>query len=397
MKKIGIIFRKELKDTLRDRRTLFFMIVFPILIIPLIIGGIPKIMVSMMEKKMTERITIAIIGEENSPELMDMFGMADSINVTFNVEIDSIEQSIRKKDIDGALIIPDRFSEMVNSMETAQITMVYISSDDLEATKKRMESVINKYRESKIDQRLDRLKLHSKTLEPVKINHRNIASEKEMIGKLAGGWLPYMFILYCFMGAMYPALDLGAGEKERGTIETLLTSPAGRMEILLGKLGVISLSGFLSAISGIIGLFVGLQFMTELPIEIITTMKSIIEIKTIALILSLIVPVSIFFSAVLLSISFYAKSFKEAQSLVTPINILILFPALIGLIPGVELTWKTALIPIVNISLVTKEIIAETVSSALLLEVYGSMIILAVVGLFFTRWWFNREEIIFRG
>ena len=397
MKKIGIIFRKELKDTLRDRRTLFFMIVFPILIIPLIIGGIPKIMVSMMEKKMTERITIAIIGEENSPELMDMFGMADSINVTFNVEIDSIEQSIRKKDIDGALIIPDRFSEMVNSMETAQITMVYISSDDLEATKKRMESVINKYRESKIDQRLDRLKLHSKTLEPVKINHRNIASEKEMIGKLAGGWLPYMFILYCFMGAMYPALDLGAGEKERGTIETLLTSPAGRMEILLGKLGVISLSGFLSAISGIIGLFVGLQFMTELPIEIITTMKSIIEIKTIALILSLIVPVSIFFSAVLLSISFYAKSFKEAQSLVAPINILILFPALIGLIPGVELTWKTALIPIVNISLVTKEIIAETVSSALLLEVYGSMIILAVVGLFFTRWWFNREEVIFRG
>ena len=397
MKKIGIIFRKELKDTLRDRRTLFFMIVFPILIIPLIIGGIPKIMVSMMEKKMTERINIAILGEENNLKLVEMFGMADSIDVIFNMEIDSIEQSIRNKDIDGAIIIPDGFSEMVNSMKTAQITIVYISSDDLEAAKKRMESVINKYRESKISQRLEMLEIQSEILEPVKINHRNIASEKEMIGKLAGGWLPYMFILYCFMGAMYPALDLGAGEKERGTIETLLISPAGRLEILLGKFCVISLSGFLSAISGIIGLLVGLQFMTELPMEIITTMKSIIEIKTIALILSLIVPVSIFFSAVLLSISFYAKSFKEAQSLVTPINILILFPALIGLIPGVELTWKTALIPIVNIALVTKEIIAETVSSFLLLEVYGSMIILAVVGLFFTRWWFNREEVIFRG
>ena len=397
MKKIGIIFRKELKDTLRDRRTLFFMIVFPILIIPLIVGGIPKIMVSMMEKKMTERINIAIIGEENNLELVEIFGMADSIDVIFNMERDSIEQSIRNKDIDGAVIIPDGFSEMVNSMKTAQITIVYISSDDLEAAKKRMESVINKYRESKISQRLEMLEIQSEILEPVKINHRNIASEKEMIGKLAGGWLPYMFTLYCFMGAMYPALHLGAGEKERGTIETLLISPAGRLEILLGKFCVISLSGFLSAISGIIGLLVGLQFMTELPMEIITTMKSIIEIKTIALILSLIVPVSIFFSAVLLSISFYAKSFKEAQSLVTPINILILFPALIGLIPGVELTWKTALIPIVNISLVTKEIIAETVSSVLLLEVYGSMIILAIVGLFFTRWWFNREEVIFRG
>ena len=397
MKKIGIIFRKELKDTLRDRRTLFFMIVFPILIIPLIIGGLPKIMISMMEKKMTERITIAVIGERESPELMEMFRLADSIDVIFNVEKDSIERSIREKEIDGAVIIPDGFREMVNSMETGQITMVYISSDDLDASRKRMESVIKRFSETKTNQRLERLGIHSATLEPVRINHRNIASEKEMIGKLAGGWLPYMFILYCFMGAMYPALDLGAGEKERGTIETLLTSPAGRMEILLGKFGVISLSGFLSAISGIIGLFVGLQFMTELPLEIITTMRSIIEVKTIALILSLIVPVSIFFSAILLSISFYAKSFKEAQSLVTPINILILFPALIGLIPGVELNWKTALIPIVNISLVTKEIIAETVSGVLLLEVYGSMIILAVVGLFFTRWWFNREEVIFRG
>ena len=397
MKKIGIIFRKELKDTLRDRRTLFFMIVFPILIIPLIIGGLPKIMISMMEKKMTERITIAVIGERESPELMEMFRLADSIDVIFNVEKDSIERSIREKEIDGAVIIPDGFREMVNSMETGQITMVYISSDDLDASRKRMESVIKRFSETKTNQRLERLGIHSATLEPVRINHRNIASEKEMIGKLAGGWLPYMFILYCFMEAMYPALDLGAGEKERGTIETLLTSPAGRMEILLGKFGVISLSGFLSAISGIIGLFVGLQFMTELPLEIITTMRSIIEVKTIALILSLIVPVSIFFSAILLSISFYAKSFKEAQSLVTPINILILFPALIGLIPGVELNWKTALIPIVNIALVTKEIIAETVSGVLLLEVYGSMIILAVVGLFFTRWWFNREEVIFRG
>ena len=397
MKRIGIIFRKELKDTLRDRRTLFFMIVFPILIIPLIIGGLPKIMISMMEKKMTERITIAVIGERESPELMEMFRLADSIDVIFNVEKDSIERSIREKEIDGAVIIPDGFREMVNSMETGQITMVYISSDDLDASRKRMESVIKRFSETKTNQRLERLGIHSATLEPVRTNHRNIASEKEMIGKLAGGWLPYMFILYCFMGAMYPALDLGAGEKERGTIETLLTSPAGRMEILLGKFGVISLSGFLSAISGIIGLFVGLQFMTELPLEIITTMRSIIEVKTIALILSLIVPVSIFFSAILLSISFYAKSFKEAQSLVTPINILILFPALIGLIPGVELNWKTALIPIVNIALVTKEIIAETVSGVLLLEVYGSMIILAVVGLFFTRWWFNREEVIFRG
>ena len=205
-----------------------------------------------------------------------------------------------------------------------------------------------------------------------------------------------MFILYCFMGAMYPALDLGAGEKERGTIETLLTSPAGRIEILLGKFGVISLFGFISALFGILGLLVGLQVMTDIPTEIIETAKSIIQMKTIFLILLLIVPVSILFSAVLLSISFYAKSFKEAQSLVTPINILIILPAMVGMIPGIELNWKTALIPIINISLISKDILAGTVSTDLFFEVFVSMIFLAAIGLVFTRWWFNREEVIFR-
>ena len=396
MTRIGIIFRKELKDMLRDRRTIFFMIVFPILIIPLLIGGIPKLMTGIMKEKMTEKISIAIIGKENSPDLMSVFAEVDSIDLVFNVEEDSIETKIRQKEIDGALRIPTHFNETIKSLKTAQLTMVYLSTGDFEAIKKRLERAVNIFVNDKRTERLVQLNVNPNQLEPVHIVHQNIASDKEQIGKIAGGWLPYMFILYCFMGAMYPALDLGAGEKERGTIETLLTSPAGRMEILLGKFGVISLFGFLSAISGILGLVVGLQFITDIPAEIIETAKSIIQLKTITLILLLIVPVSILFSAVLLSISIYAKSFKEAQSLVAPINILIIVPAMIGIIPGIELNWKTAMIPIVNISLISKDILAETVTTGLLFVVFSSMIFLAVIGLIFTHWWFNREEVIFR-
>ncbi len=396
MRRVGIIFRKELKDMLRDRRTIFFMIVFPILIIPLLIGGIPKIMTGIMKEKMTEEITIAIIGRENSPELMSVIVAVDSIDLVFHIEEDSIETFIRNKEIDGALKIPENFTEKINSMETAQLAIIYLSTGDFEAVKKRLERAVNIFIDGKRTERMKQLGVNLNQLEPVQIAHQNIASDKEQIGKIAGGWLPYMFILYCFMGAMYPALDLGAGEKERGTIETLLSSPAGRMEILLGKYGVISLFGFLSAISGVLGLIVGLQFITDIPAEIIETAKSIIQVKTIALILLLIVPVSILFSAILLSISIYAKSFKEAQSLVTPINILIIVPAMVGMIPGIELNWKTALFPIVNISLISKDILAGTVSAGLLLEVFGSMIFLAVIGLIFTRWWFNREEVIFR-
>ena len=397
MKRIGIIFRKELKDMLRDRRTLFFMIVFPIIIIPLLVGGIPKVMTSIMKEKMTEEISIAVIGKEHSPELVSVISLADSINLVLNIEEDSVETFIRNKDIDGAIKIPEEFMDKIESFGTTELTMIYLSSGDFEAVKKRLEIVVNIFIDEKRIERMERLGVQPQHLEPVIIFHKNIASDQEQMGKAAGGWLPYMFILYCFMGAMYPALDLGAGEKERGTIETLLASPAGRMEILMGKFGVIALFGFLSAISGVLGLIVGLQFITDIPAEIIETAKEIIQVKTIASILLLIVPVTVLFSAVLLSFSFYAKSFKEAQSLVTPVNFLIIVPAMVGMIPGIELNWKTALIPIVNISLISKDILAGTVMVSLLLEVFGSMILLAVVSLIFTRWWFNREEVIFRG
>ena len=87
MRRIGIIFRKELKDMLRDRRTIFFMIVFPILIIPLLIGGIPKIMTGIMKEKMTEEISIAIIGKENSPDLMSVIAGVDSIELVFQLDV----------------------------------------------------------------------------------------------------------------------------------------------------------------------------------------------------------------------------------------------------------------------------------------------------------------------
>lgn len=382
---------------LRDRRTLFFMIVFPIIIIPLLIGGIPKVMTGIMKEKMTEEISIAVIGSEYSPELISIISSADSINLVFNLEEDSLEVFIRNKEIDGAIKIPKEFTDTIESFGTAELYMIYLSSGDFEAVKKRLEIAVNMFINEKRAERMERLGVQPQDLEPVIISHKNIATDQEQIGKAAGGWLPYMFILYCFMGAMYPALDLGAGEKERGTIETLLASPAGRMEILMGKFGVISLFGFLSAISGVLGLIVGLQFITDIPAEIVETAKEIIQVKTIALIILMIVPVSVLFSAVLLSFSFYAKSFKEAQSLVTPINFLIIVPAMVGMIPGIELNWKTALIPIVNISLISKDILAGTVSLGMLLEVFSSMILLAIVSLVFTRWWFNREEVIFRG
>jgi sodium transport system permease protein len=110
----------------------------------------------------------------------------------------------------------------------------------------------------------------------------------------------------------------------------------------------------------------------------------------------MLIPLTIFFAGVLIPISIYAKSFKEAQSIITPINILVIVPAIVGMLPGVELSIQTAAIPIVNIALATKEIIAGTIDYGLLTVVYGSLIIIALAGALFSARYFSQENNILR-
>ena len=116
----------------------------------------------------------------------------------------------------------------------------------------------------------------------------------------------------------------------------------------------------------------------------------------VALILTLIIPIAVFFSAAILTLSIYARSFKEAQSIVTPLNIVIIIPAAIGMMPGMELNTITALVPILNVSLATKEMLSGSTDWFLLTEVYVSLFVLAGLSLWFCVKWFNREDIIFR-
>jgi sodium transport system permease protein len=224
-----------------------------------------------------------------------------------------------------------------------------------------------------------------------------VASPKERFGKTVGGMVPYFFVIFCFMGAMYPAIDLAAGEKERGTMETLLTAPVSRFQILLGKFAVVVLTGILSAAVSMLGIYVAVLQVKEIPPELLAMIMGILDVQTIVLVLSLLLPLTVFFAAFLLSLSIFAKSYKEAQSLISPLTFVVILPMMVGLMPGIELDPVTALIPVLNVSLATKEIIAGTIKPLLLAEVYISLVALASVSLWGCAKWFEREETIFRG
>lgn len=396
MRTIATVFRKELIDTVRDRRTIMFMIVIPMLLFPVLF----KIMFSVQEKQMKKaeekKLKVVCIDRDNAAGLVEILRGRDDLTLEAAIPLDSVSTFIGEERLDGAFVVDGDFDEDVADLEPGRIDLYYKSTDDQRIIRNRLTGIVDEFEEKILDERFQRLDLDKDVVEGVDLKQHNVASMKEQFGKQVGGFLPYIFILFCFMGAMYPAIDLGAGEKERGTLETLLTAPVNRFHILLGKFGVVVLTGIVSAVVSMVGLYVGLRQSKELPPEIFDTIVKILGADTILTIFSLLLPLTVFFAGVLLSVSLSAKSFKEAQSLITPLNLAVIVPAAVGMVPGISMNFKTALIPVLNVSLATKEIIAGTMTTANLVFVYLSLTAYAIISLWGSVLWFKRESTIFR-
>ncbi len=390
------IFKKELIDTLRDRRTIIAMVVVPLLIFPLIIGVTTKISISQSQKAQAKTLRVALIGNADARFKERLAARAD-IHLIANVPEDSARSFIQTDRLDAAFVFMEDFAQQLQNLRAGEIKFYFKSTDDENITKRRLQEIVEKFEEQLLSERFRQLRLDESAIDAVQLTEIDIASVKEKLGKTIGGFLPYIFVIFCFLGSMYPAIDLAAGEKERGTIETLLTAPVSGLEILLGKFGVVVLTGIGSALISIAGLYVGIRQAGEIPPEILDVILGILEVKSILMLLSLLLPLTIFFAGLLLTLSIFAKTFKEAQSIITPVNIIVILPVAIGLIPGITLNTTTAMIPILNVSLATKEIIAGTIETGLLIEVYVSLIILAGLSLLVSSKLFLREDVIFRG
>lgn len=397
MSHFATIFRKEFTDTLRDRRTLFVMVIFPLLLIPLLLFVVTKVQTSSMKKAEVRVIRVGLVTNGNASGLAQRLMDGQGFRLTENVPADSAEALIKDDSLDAIIVVSPNFDAEVELLHAGTISLYYKSSEDYDIVRRRLRTILNEFEHSLTIARFKKLNLNENMVNTIQVNEHDVASAKERIGKTIGGMVPYFFVLFCFMGSMYPAIDLAAGEKERGTMETLLTAPVSRFQILIGKFAVVVLTGLLSAAISMLGIYVAVQQVKEIPPELLSTIMGFLDVQTILLVLSLLLPLTVFFAAFLLSLSIFAKSYKEAQSLISPLTIVVIVPVMIGMMPGTELDSVTAMIPVLNVSLATKEILAGTIKPLLLAEVYVTLVALASVSLWGCAKWFEREETIFRG
>lgn len=396
MRVIVTVFKKEMIDTLRDRRALILMIVLPLLLFPTIFKVMVTVEKRQAAKASAKALRVACINNGNATRFVSMLKERTDITIVPVASSDSVTSLIKADSLDGAFVFGSSFDDNVAEMKPGEIDFYYKTTGASEIVENRLRATVDRFEKELLDERFKRLELDPTIVEPVKLEPHNVASVQERVGNNLGGILPYMFILFCFLGAMYPAIDLGAGEKERGTLETLLTAPVNRLHLLLGKFGVVVASGLLSATVSLFGLLVAVKQSHDLPPGFMDVLMRILGWHSVLLLASLLVPLTIFFAGILLSVSLTARSFKEAQSMISPLNIAVIVPAAIGLAPGMTLNYKMALVPILNVSLATKAILAGTIQAPQLAIVYISLIAFALLSLWGATWWFSRESTIFR-
>lgn len=389
------VFIKEIKATLRDRRSLLIMLVVPFALFPLLLSLVAGASVSQKSQALQQTLTVAIEANDNAASLVALLENRADLVVRQDIPPMYFRRLVRSDSIDVALIIDKSFDETIQAGKTGRIDLFYNATRD-DAIVSRVQQSLANWKDQVLAQRLDTAGLDQAYIKPLDVQRTNVYSQKESMGKLAGGILPYMFVLFCLLGAMYPAIDLFAGEKERGSIETILTAPISRVELLLGKVAVIVVSGLVSGGLTILGLYLAITFNPNLPLELRTVVKQFLAFRPMLLVLLMMIPLTFFFAGLLVAASIYARSFKEALSYIQPMTILVFVPLIFGFMPSTELNIVTALIPVLNVALATKDVIAGTIEPLYFILTIVSLLLLALASLAFGLQWFKSEKNILR-
>lgn len=349
LRSIKLIYLKEILDLLRDRRTIISMLVFPLLVMPLIFLGLNYFLSRSINRAQDKQFDLALKQETG------LEGITTSLEQAgFKVRpSDNPRRTVENKETE--------FGVDVSGEANSPAVRIYADQSQLEATvaSGRIEAALNKLKEARVKNELQRAGVPERILTPFTVEKVNTAPPQKMSGMFIGAMIGYMFVMFMLMGAMYPAIDMTAGEKERRTMEMLLSAPAARVEIVLGKILVAITASFMTSVLTIISFRVSSlfgmkairsgrqpQFMMEIPLDA----------KTFALIFVSIIPMAILSATLMIAIATMAKSYKEAQSYLTPLLLVAVIPAMVSLVPGVKLNAGMALIPIVNFSQLIKEL-----------------------------------------
>jgi len=391
---IACIFKKEMTDILRDKKTLFMMIILPIIMYPVLILIFSQVMMMSISSMEQKELVIAFNIKPNQVLLSKIENGKKDEGKLKIIQVKDYKKALENREIVAYVEVQDK--------EPTAEYKIYINSsvDDSNTATNRLEKVLEEYKKELVQGNVKAVGLNPKEiLEPITYETINTAKDEEMAGYLLGQILPFILIIGVLLGAIYPAIDVMAGEKERGTLETLLTMPISNLELIMGKYLAVSISAIVTALLNILSITLTLAFLvvsTDVSKELGMVNINIAELAFPLLItLICICLFAMVVSAISMCVCSLAKNFKEAQNYITPIMFGVMIPSYASMIPNVELNSFTAAIPVVNISLLIKSVLTFRYDMVAISVVLVTNIAFVMLSVLLLSKMFNSEEILF--
>lgn len=400
---------KELLSTWRDRRTLRSTILLPLVMIPLFSVGFPLLLARAFGGQQSASQTVGVVGLAALPpelrvaltrDVRDAKGAVTTAGLKL-VDVADPLAAVRAGDVDAALRLTRRGEGRFEAQVFSNASNQRVQAGAAE----KVRAGLRAYNDALVARGLRGLGVDESFLRPVAVADVNTAEPRERAGGPLAFIVPYFLMQFILSGAMGPAIDSTAGEKERGTLEALLVSPVRRLEVVIGKLLATTVFAVATAFFGVIGfslagplarLVAGGADTTD---TFATALGGTLNAGPGDLALLLLVAISSAFllSALVLAISVYARSFREAQTYLTPVAILLIVPLFV--LQFADFIAKTPglyALPLIGGALAILDVVKGTVQTGdALLAVASNLASTALLTLLALRS-FRREDVIFR-
>lgn len=400
-KTVQTLYKKELTDILRDTKTIIVMVMVPLVLYPLIFFGSILLSASILTQSTEKEYKAAVVSEYKNAYSETKKLLEDSLE---NKEYHFVVSEISKdEDFENLLREAeyDIILEPGSDEDIFDITIYCMNAKvDSSTSSSMVKTVFEEYSDDLVEAKLKEAlpEFDELTKNPFEIKTENFATKEESTGMLIGYIMPFFMIVSVLMGSFTIAIDVSVGERERGTLETLLTLPINNLEMMLAKFLAVTTIGvcsvLLNALSFLImGLVVGSSL--KMANSILGGFDVTTFIPSILVMLPLVILFTMFVSAVCLCVDFTAKSVKEANNLTTPILLIFMLAAGISVIPYIKLDYKWALFPIINVTLLIKELFTLNFKADLIAIVFLTTLIYTVIAIFVMTKLFSSEDILF--
>lgn len=247
--------------------------------------------------------------------------------------------------------------------------------------------------------RLERLGRGSDLLAPLELREVSVASPSKLGGSLLGQVLPFLLVIMTITGAIHPAIDLTAGERERGTLETLMVAPVPTGQVVAGKFLVVTTIAVLSSTLNLLSMGATIRFggIGDVMTRTLPGAGAIaIPLSVFPIVLAAMIPFAVLFSGVMVAACSFARTFKEAQTYMTPVMIAALMPAMItSYMPSIKLTGVVPVVPVANVVVLLRELFLGHFDVPAILIAVGSTCLYAAAAVMAATQLYGQEAVLF--